>query len=208
MNKSEFVNNTLDILKLILGVLLLVVVGAITLSFSNQISSLDSSIISSFIAGIVSLLVIFIFIWSPYILYKKGQHILEVCFNFFAPILKTASYTLPIYTIFIFIGYVLVFYFNKSEKLLLYAIFLMGFSLCFHLVFTGIMLRPRNIELKRIANYIFGFCIIYIINIILCAWFFSLMKINFAFQDFFTSTLNISKNIYSAVFVQLFSVSN
>ena len=207
MEKRELAKKALDILKLTLGVLLLVIVYAMTSSFISQASSLESPIIGFFVGGIASFLIIFLFIWPPIIIYKKGQRILEIIFSFFAPLVKTAPYTLPIYTIFIFIIYVLLFLFKGTQEVLHYAIFFIGFSLALHIVFTGAILRPRTLELARIANYVFGFCIIYILNMLLCAWFFSLMKINFDFGTFFTNTLNAANDIYTVSFKQLFSIN-
>ncbi len=207
MDRGRFLNNILNVIKLFLGIIFLVPVYALTLSFYHYLFTLDFILANSFLAGIISFLVIFIFIWPPHIIYKTGQQILEKTFKFFVPLVKVASYLLPIYTILIFIIGFFYFYFTNNPKAVIYTIFLIGFTLTLHLVFTAFMLRPMLIELDRIANYIFSFSIIYILNMVLCAWFFMMLNTEFDFVSFFANAYNISEDIYTAVFVQLFSVN-
>jgi len=54
------------------------------------------------------------------------------------------------------------------------------------------------------SNYLFGFSMVYIVNLGLCALFFNLIFAEFSFVSFCNSSIQISADIFSAVFRQLF----
>ncbi len=204
MDKRRLVKIILDTLKLILGLILLPFVIGISMNFLSQMVALDKIIICYFLSGVGGFLVLYLFIWQPAIIYRKGQRVLEIIFRFFAPIVKMAPYVLPIYMILISVIYFILTNFIKSEYLLYYTLSLLGFSLTMHLVFTAEILRPKQLEYAKIANYCFGFSLIYIINIFLFGYIFNFMSAVFSFMNLFDSAIQMARDIYKAVFTQLF----
>ncbi len=200
---AAFYGRLFGILKFTLGILLLPFVYSFTVSFVTECAKLTKGVNTYFCAGIISFLVIYLFVYEPLNLYNKGQKILEAVFRFFTPLVKVAPYLLPIYSIILFAGYFLYVLFDKSGNAVNWFIFSFGFTIALHLVFSAKSLRGRQNDFLK-SNYIFGFSFIYILNIALLAMVFSLMFGPYSFVDFCNHAFQIAKGIFSAVFKQLF----
>lgn len=98
-------NKLAAILKLIFAVLLFPVVIAATLGFAAEIKILNELTVNCFLWGIFSFLLLYHLLWEPEVIYKKGQRIVEITFKFFAPLVRVASFCLPIFTLLILIIY-------------------------------------------------------------------------------------------------------
>ena len=190
-------------IKLALGVCFLPFVYSISASFLNEFSLIDKPYQDYFWQGILTFLVIFLFVWEPAIIYAKGQKILEVIFKFFTPLVKVAPYVLPIYTIILFIFYKLFSIGIHSRWLVDYTVSLLGLSVAFHLVFSAKSIRSKKGDFLK-ANYIFGFSFIYITNILLLAFCFNLIFEKYSFVNFFNNSFGLGKNIFWSIFKQLF----
>lgn len=200
---SEIFERFPGILKFILGILLLPFVYSFTRAFIDEFLLLGRLIQINFLAGIVCFLIIYLFIWEPKIFYKSGQRFLEVIFHFFAGLVKVAPFVLPIYTIILFLLYFLTPFIGKSQELNNYFVLLIGFSTIFHLVFSAESLKSSQAGYLK-ANYIFGICLIYIINIILLSFGFNLIFKEFSFVTFFNHSFEIAASIFQTIFSQLF----
>lgn len=115
---SDFYNKSFGIIKFILGVCLLPLVYSSTAVFIKEFSLVEGALQDCFWAGIISFLIIYLFVWEPAIIYAKGHKLLELIFNFFKPLVRVAPYLLPIYTIVLFILYTLFALFIKSGWLI------------------------------------------------------------------------------------------
>lgn len=191
------------IIKFILAIILLPLVYSSVVSFINEFARLDKGLQQIFYNGIISFLVIYLFIWEPTVIYNKGHKLLEIMFSFFKPMVNLAPFLLPIYTILFFIIYGLLSLGIKSSWLIEYALFLIGFSAILHLVFSAKTIRSKKGDFLK-ANYIFGFSFIFILNVSLLAFGLSLIFDKFSFVNFCNISFNIFRNIFLAVFKQLF----
>jgi hypothetical protein len=196
-------NRVFGIIKFILGICLLPFVWATTVSFINEFRLIENLQQNYFWAGLFSFLIVYLVIWEPAILYAKGQKLLELLFGFFRPLVRVAPFLLPVYTIVLFFAYVILSFTLKSPGSINYFIFLFGFSMGLHLVFSSKSMRSKQADFLK-ANYIFGFSFIYIINIILLTVFLSVIFEKFSLLNFSKSSLQLAKNIFNAVFRQLF----
>jgi len=201
---SGLSNKTFGLIKFVLGICLLPFVYTSSQAFFKEFGLIGSSFQWAFFGGIISFLLIYLFVWEPLFIYDKGHKVLEAIFQFFKPLVNVAPNLLPIYTIVIFILYSILSVFIREEWLLQYCIFLAGFTLSLHLVFAAKSIRGKKDFLK--ANYIFGFSLIYILNIMIVAFCFSLIFRGFSFVNFSQDTYFLAKNIFVVVFRQLFSV--
>lgn len=199
-NKSK---KALSVLKFVIAVFLLPWVYSFTAAFINESKTIQKSFLNLFIAGIISFLIFYLFIYEPGKIYQKGQKITEATFRFFSPLVRVASFVVPIYSIILFLIYCLISLSVKSNLLLEFFIFLIGFSIALHLVFSARILHSRKGDFLMI-NYFFSFGLIYIINIALLALGFSVLFQSFSWISFGKSSLQISKDIFSTVFSQLF----
>ncbi|MDD5477547.1 MAG: hypothetical protein PHG87_05025 [Candidatus Omnitrophica bacterium] len=191
------------LVKVILAVLILPFVYSSVVSFLNEFAQVDKYLQQIFWNGTITFLAVYLFIWEPVIIYNKGHKLLEIMFSFFKPMVNVAPFLLPIYTILFFILYGLLSLGIKDNWLIEYALFLIGFSSILHLTFSAKTIRSKKGDFLK-ANYIFGFSFIFILNITLLAFGFSLIFSKFSFVNFCNISFEIAKSIFYAVFKQLF----
>jgi len=200
---SNFTRRLFIFTKLALGICLLPVVYCMTVAFLKQFSLVGKTLENYFWWGIVAFLVIYLFIWEPVKIYTRGQKILEWVFSFFKPLVRVAPYLLPIYTIIILIAYWISTWFNSN--LLPYFIFLFGFSMALHLVFSAKTMRAKKEDSLK-ANYIFGFSLIYILNLVLLSLCLNAIFDKFSFVAFSIDSFQTAQDIFNAAFTQLFVI--
>ena len=177
--KPSWISNKIfDIIKLILGLCFLPFVYSSTVAFLNQITYIDVGLQNYFWAGVITLLLVYLFIWEPALIYNSGHKLLEIIFSFFQPLVKVAPFLLPIYTIVLFMLYIIFSVFIKENWLINYTMFLFGVSLVMHLIFSAKSIRSRKGDLLK-SNYIFSFSFIYIINLGLIS-----LLLSFLFKDY------------------------
>lgn len=192
--------------KFLLGIFLLPFVYSSSVCFLNEFSQVSPLYQYYFWSGAVTLLILHLLIWEPEKIYTRGHRILEWLFSFFKPLVSVAPYLLPIYTIVLFIIYIPADFIFKTQNLLPVFIFLFGFSITLHLVFSAKTLRAKKDDFLK-GNYIFGFSLVYILNVVILSFFFSLLFDRFSLINFSNQTYHIARGIFSAVFRQLFVMS-
>ncbi|RKY32807.1 MAG: hypothetical protein DRP74_01810 [Candidatus Omnitrophota bacterium] len=200
---SVFSGRSFTLIKLILGICLLPFVYGYTFSFLNELYLIDKLSQKIFWAGLVAFLIVYLFIWEPANIYLKGQRILQLVFNFFSPLVKVAPFLLPIYTIIIFILYATISFRFQSPAITNITLFLAGFSVGLHLIFSAKSMRTKQKDFLK-ANYIFGFPLIYLINLTILAFCFSLVFRTFSFATFINTAFQSGINIFSSIIKQLF----
>ncbi|MDD5729931.1 MAG: hypothetical protein PHN57_02225 [Candidatus Omnitrophica bacterium] len=197
-------NKAFAIIKFLLGLCLLPFVYSISVSFLAEFTFVDGLLQKYFWSGVISFLLVYLFVIEPAKIYQQGQKLLEIVFQFFSPLVKVAPYVLPIYTILIFFLYLVLALFLKSKELIHYFMFVFGFTLALHLVFSAKTMRAKQDFFK--ASYIFGFSLVYIINLTLVGLFLNLIFEKFSFVSFFNNSAHITSGIFQSVFKQLFGV--
>ena len=200
---SGFSRKIFGLIKFILGVCLLPFIYSVSVAFLNEFSVIEKTSQNYFWAGIVSFIILYLFIYEPVIIYKKGQRLLEIVFQFFKPLVRVAPYLLPIYTLVIFIGYLLFSFLFKTKEAFGYFIFLLSFSLTLHLIFGAKSIRAKQGDFLK-ANYIFGFSFVYIIDVLLLSFCLNIIFKEFSFVNFFNNSCQIGNNIFYTIFKQLF----
>ncbi len=200
---SVLSNWSFGVTKFILGVFLLPFVCSSTMSFINELGVIDKASRNYFLLGVISLTVMHLFVWEPAIIYNRGHKILELVFSYFKPLVKVAPYLLPIYTIVLFLLYLILSLFVKSPELLNYFIFLFSFMTAMHLVFSAKTLRSKKNDFLK-GNYIFGFAFVYLVNLMILAFFLNIIFDKFSFVNFSNQSFLIAKGIFHDLFRQLF----
>ena len=199
-NRSK---RALTVLKAIIVIFLLPWIYSFTLAFFNESRLIKEGFFSQFNRGVITFLVLYLFIYAPGKIYQKGQKITEATFRFISPLVKFAPFVLPIYTIILVLLYCLIFRFLKSPLSLHIFMFFIGFSFMLHLTFTARTLHSRKEDFLMI-NYLFSFGIIYIINVSLLALGMSVLFKSFSWLNFCRASFQISKDIFVSIFRQLF----
>ncbi|MFA5145533.1 MAG: hypothetical protein WC723_05985 [Candidatus Omnitrophota bacterium] len=200
---SGFSSKLFGIIKFILGICLLPFVYSLSAAFLGQLGLIERPLQSCFWSGVVSFLIIYLFIWEAAVIYAKGQKLLEIIFTFFKPLVRLAPYVLPVYTILLFIVYGLLSLVIKSAWLIQYSMFLIGFTAALHLVFSAKSIRSKKSDFLK-ANYIFGFFLVYLINLTILAFCANLVFKDFSFIKFSNNSYQAASDIFYAVFRQLF----
>jgi hypothetical protein len=194
---------SLSVFKLALGLSFMTFVYSSTIAFINEFSRIELKYQKPLWEGLVAFVIVYFFVYEPAKVYQKGQKILEVIFKFFAPLVKVAPYVLPIYTILLFCLYPVFNYFFPYDETLAYFMFLFGFSLALHLVFGAKSLRTKQGDFLK-ANYIFGFTLVYIIDVLLFSLCLNLVFEKFSFVNFFNVAYTTSHEIIIAIIKQVF----
>ena len=117
-------------------------------------------------------------------------------------IIELSPYFVPIYAIIIALIYFVVsssYTVNSSIFL-----FLIGFTLTFHLISTIEILKIRQPDIVK-SGYFFSIVFVYTLNIIIISMIFALVFHTFSIKGFFGDFVGISKNIYIGIVKQLFS---
>jgi hypothetical protein len=200
---SGLADKLFSVVKLILGLCFLAFVYSSTVSLSAECKVIDTAVMSFFLVGIAVFVIIHLFVFEAAEIYRRGQKLLEIVFKFFSPFVKIASFLLPIYALVIFFVYWPLSYAIRSVIALNYFMFLFGFAMAFHLVFSAKILRSRQGDFLK-SHYIFGFSFVYIVNIVVIALCFNLIFADFSFVNFFNNAFKVTGEIVFAVFSQLF----
>ncbi|MBM3251816.1 MAG: hypothetical protein FJZ11_03440 [Candidatus Omnitrophica bacterium] len=196
-------SHAFSIIKLLLGISFLPFIYSSTVSFFGEFSLIEKALQNTFWSGLITLLIIYLFVWEPTIIYIKGSRLLELIFSFFRPMVRVAPYLLPIYTIILFLLYGVLTFFSKSGALISALIFLTGSSSAFHLIFSAKSIRSKQKDFLK-ANYLFGFSLVYIINLFLLSFCFNLIFEKFSFVNFSNNTWQAGSSVFNAIFKQLF----
>ncbi|MFC1808311.1 hypothetical protein ACFL0T_08135 [Candidatus Omnitrophota bacterium] len=217
----------LRIAKFLLGILFIPVCIAASQSLHYQLSSI--SIIPHyqkyFFLGIITYLIIHAAVYKPSYLYILGHEIMHVIAtwmsfgkvtsfhaspqggkvtttktNFF---ISLAPYFFPFYTIVVAIIFFAIPLFTKTRPLYEPFLFVIGFTLAFHVILTIDFLKIKQTDLLH-TGFLFSLGLIYLVNILVVGLIFSLLFSSVDYIEFVSSIYFKSKSIYIAIWRQLF----
>ena len=215
------------IIKVLIGILLLPVAVAASTAFAGQLSGIEEFQGSPayFLNGAVIYLIMHLVLYKPNYFYVLGHEIAHALATFICGggvcsfrvsargggVLTTKSnffialfpYFFPTYTLFFWLVYFLFSLFRDVSKLIPHFLFLVGFSLTFHLVMTINSLKVKQTDIFK-TGYLFSVSLIYILNILLVSLILSLVFKDFSFSAFFHSALERAGDIYYAGYEHLF----
>ncbi|MDI6606275.1 MAG: hypothetical protein QME65_03930, partial [Candidatus Omnitrophota bacterium] len=173
------------VIKFAAGILLLPLLYSFSVSFINEFNTVKGDLALYFWAGAVSFAIFFIFIYQPELIYNYGQQAVGAFFSFYKPLAGIASYLVPAYTLALFIIYWVLSVILGARGISGYFLLLIGFASALHLVFSAKSLNSGRGDFLK-ANYIFGFSLVYLVNLLLLGGALSLMLRGFSFAGFFT----------------------
>jgi len=131
---------------------------------------------------------------------SKGGNVQTTAPNFFVIL---APYLVPGYTVFITASYFLLSFFINVSKYSGLFIFLIGFTLMFHLAYTSESIKEKQPDLMK-TGYLFSISFIYISNLIIVFGIISLLFNEIRFFDFLLGSFEKSKEFYYSFWRQLF----
>ena len=174
----------LAVLKLALAILLIPFVIGVTASFWQSLRLTDGSVLSAFGWGVVVYLILHILLYQPAQVFDTGKKMAEQALGFFSPLFKVAGYCIPIFTVFVFLLYlVAVRIWPQVRAYFACFVFAAAFTLTLHMVFTANALKGKQAGWLK-ENYFFSIFVIYIVNMMIVAGAFTLLHGDFSFVDF------------------------
>jgi len=130
---------------------------------------------------------------------KEGS-VITTTPNFFVTL---APYIVPGYTVFIALLYFLLSFFVDVGRYSGIFVFIIGFTLMFHLAYTAEGIREKQSDLIK-AGYLFSISFIYITNFLITFSIISLLFKELSCLDFLSGTFEKSKEFYYSFWRQLF----
>lgn len=120
--------------------------------------------------------------------------------NFFVIL---APYLVPVYTVFVGVLYFALSFFINVGRYSKLFIFLVGFTLMFHLVYTAESIKQRQSDLIK-TGYLFSISLLYIVNLAIVFGIISLLFKEISFVDFLSASYEKARLFYYSFWRQLF----
>lgn len=213
------------ILKFVAGILAIPIAVGVSIAFYNNIILVKelAKSLNLFLWGIGSYVILHLLFYRPTYLYVLGHEAVHagVAWLFGGKIksfkvseeggavgtdksnvvIELSPYFIPIYAIIISVIYfVVASSYNINSSLF---IFLIGFTLAFHLISTIEVMKIRQPDIVK-SGYFFSIVMVYVLNIAVIAVMFSLIFPSFLLNKFFLETWSFSKTVYISIVKQLF----
>ena len=215
------------IVRFIISILLLPACVAITENFYKGILSIKtiSEVGFLFILGALSYAILHLILFKLDFLYVLGHEVMHAITALFSGgkvkemkvsakggsvkttrsnfLVALAPYLCPSYTVFMAIVYFSLSFFMDVTKYSPHFIFLIGFTLMFHLAYTAESMRQKQSDLVE-TGYLFSISSIYIVNLAIVFAIISLLFKDASFLDFLSGTYEKTKLFYYSFWKQLF----
>jgi len=198
-------NIFVSIIKFVLFIALAPLLIGVSFGFSNELLEQKRTIVDTFNWGILTYLLLHIFVCECGLLQRFAQNCIRAVFRFFEPLRKIIAYCLPFYSFIVFSVFCLLKFVFKYNIVIEHFVFLMSFGFIMHLVSVSCAIRSdSNDSLK--AHYYFILGIVYLVTIIIIAWCMGIMFKSFSFADFIKYGYNYFVDTYNAIWQQLFVI--
>ncbi len=213
------------VIKLVIGLLLIpVAIGATTALYSHMLLVQElSTHMRLFLWGIACYVILHIFFYKPTYFYILGHEAVHAVTSWLFGgrvksikvsqeggsvatdksnfVIELAPYFIPLYAVIILCVYFVVsasYKINSSTF-----IFLIGFTLSFHIVSTAEMLKLKQPDIVR-SGYVFSMVVIYLLNIVMVSLVFGAIFSGFDLTAYFEDLFTSSKDVYLTILKQLF----
>ena len=213
------------LIKSVVAILIAPVAVAVTAAFYRNIKLINELApnLNFFLFGILAYVVLHLLFYKPTFLYVLGHEAVHAGMSWLFGgkiksfkaskdggavatdktnfIIELSPYFVPVYAILITLVYfVLISSYNINGATF---IFLIGFTLAFHMVSTIEVMKVRQPDIMK-SGYFFSVIMVYIFNIIVIGVIFGFVFPSFGIRKFFIDSGLVTRNIYMAVVRQLF----
>lgn len=215
----------MKVLKFLAGLLAIPLMYAVTKAFYSNIVIVTelSGILGYFLWGLGAYVALHLLFYKPTYVYVLGHEAVHAVTSWVMggkissfkvskeggsvqttktnTVVELSPYFIPIYAIILMAVYFVISYsYNINGSTF---VFLIGFSMALHVVMTIEVMKTRQPDMIK-SGYLFSIVFVYVLNIIILALLFSLLFRTFSAKKFFIDSYGYSKDVYSAVFRQLF----
>jgi len=187
----------------ILGFLVCIpLIMGLSLGFAYQLVAQKRSVVDAFGGGVLTYVLVHIFVIKFSMLRKISQQAIGAMFGFFTPLKRLLSLAVPFYTVLFFLMYCILKYLVKYDIVLEHIVFLLSFGSIMHLVHVAMTLEENTDSVR--ANYFFCLGLVFIaVLLILGACFNGVLK-SFSIADVMQYGYQFFIRTYSAIWHQLF----
>ena len=217
----------LNILRFITGLVLIPACVAVTTSFYKEVLAIKSISESGmiFVLGALAYSVLHLLLFKLNFLYVLGHELMHAIATLFSGgkvkgikvsgqggsvatttpnfFVKLTPYIVPGYTVFVAILYFLLSFFIDVSRHSGLFIFLIGFTLMFHLAYTAQSIREKQSDLIK-SGYLLSISFIYIVNLVIVFAIAALLFKDVDFLKFLAGFYENSKEYYYSFWRQLF----
>jgi hypothetical protein len=221
------INKLKLLIRFVFALVLIPLVIGVSRSFYRQLGAIKglSEAQSLFLLGVGSYLLIHAIFYKPIYLYVLGHELTHALSSLLCGgkiksihvssqggrvsttktnlITILSPYFIPIYTIMVFLIYFGLSLFTDIQKYSSLFIFLVGFTLAFHIVLTIDFLKKNQPDILK-SGRLFSLFLIYIVNVSVVVFVLGFVFPEVTFPSFFKTTSLFSKEIYLSLFNQLF----
>lgn len=221
------INRLKLLIRFVFALLLIPIVISISIVLYRQLGTIKgfSGVQTLFLLGIGGYLVIHAIFYKPIYLYVLGHELTHALSSLLCGgrvksinvssqggrvlttksnlIITLAPYLIPIYTVILLLMYLGLSLVIDVQNYLYLFIFLIGFSLAFHVVLTVDCLKKKQPDILK-SGTPFSLFLIYIVNICVIVFILGFIFSEVSFLSFFNASTTLSKEIYLSIFTQLF----
>ncbi len=217
------INRLKLLIRFVFALLLIPVVISISIALYRQLGAIKglSEVQTLFLLGVGGYLVIHAIFYKPIYLYVLGHELTHAISSLLCGgkvksinvssgggrvlttkanlITRLSPYLIPIYTVLLLLAYLGLSLFTNIQKYVYLFIFLVGFSLAFHIVLTIDFLKKNQPDILR-SGRLFSLFLIYIVNIGVIVFILTFIFPEISFLSFFKTASLLTKEIYLSVF--------
>jgi len=213
------------ILKFIIAVLAIPIAAGISMAFYNNVILIKelAGMLKFLLWGAAGYVFLHIIFYRPTYLYVLGHEAVHAGISWLFggkiksfkvseeggsvgttktnAVIELGPYFVPIYAIIISVIYfVIAASYNINGSVF---IFLIGFTLAFHMVSTIEVMKIRQPDIMK-SGYFFSIVMVFVLNIIVISFIFALLFPSFSEKRFFLDMWQLSRHAYVAIAKQLF----
>lgn len=178
--QGGFKGNLISLLKLFCAMLMFPLLVGLGRAFYHQLLSQTQVIRFSFLFGVITYVIIHLFILEPVKINDCGQLVIGKIFSFYKP-LRTIMYScVPFYAVFFFIVYIIVKKFSTVVISDAYAVFVIAFTIAMHCVVSARNLKKDSMDALK-GDYFFSLFTVFLCAVVLLTAMFRLMLHDFSF---------------------------
>ncbi len=194
-----FIANLLKFLFFIVFIPILVTIFNV---FLSALSDLPKSHANWFLFGMGSFLVLHLFILEMRACYDFGHKLVSDLLKFLGGFASPLALIVPTYATIVLLFYLISNKFLDVSELDKYFLFLAGFMLLLHLVFSAKFIR-EDVKQGGVVSYYFYMSLVFVINLLIVAIFFSGIYKDYSFTKFMETVFDESAHIYVTIYQRL-----
>ncbi|MBL8012873.1 MAG: hypothetical protein JNN05_03410 [Candidatus Omnitrophica bacterium] len=199
----DFRSGFLSLLKFVVFIAIIPFIAAVTISFQREVYELKYAYHHSFYFGVITYVLLNLFLTDLNWLYKFGQSVSVEFFRFWDPLSKVIPYVLPIYTLVLIGAYYITTQILGQFVNSPFWFFMIGLTFAMHIIMAARELYESDRALFK-PNYLFEMTLVYIVNILLMVQLLNATALHFSLFAFVQTAVDLTQNFYRVMYLRFF----